>query len=152
MLPLIATQSIPVSLFGAPSALPAASPVTATASSSALSYTGPAQSASASSAVSGLSQISSTGLSGVSSAQAIAPASASAPPAPFADLLTEAVGQVEQYESQAKSAVEGMMSGRGVDVHEAMMAADKAESGFELMLAVRNKALAAYQQVMGMQF
>lgn len=157
MLPLIATQSIPVSLFGAPSALPAASPVTATASSSALSYTGPAQSASASSAVSGLSQISSTGisstgLSGVSSAQAIAPASASAPPAPFADLLTEAVGQVEQYESQAKSAVEGMMSGRGVDVHEAMMVADKAESGFELMLAVRNKALAAYQQVMGMQF
>ena len=44
------------------------------------------------------------------------------------------------------------MSGSGVDVHTAMIATEKAEMGFELVLAVRNKALAAYQQVMGMQF
>lgn len=75
-----------------------------------------------------------------------------AAPAPFADLLTEAVGQVGQLESQARSAVEGLMSGTGVDVHEAMIATEKAEMGFELVLSVRNKALAAYQQVMGMQF
>jgi len=73
-------------------------------------------------------------------------------PAPFADLLTEAVGQVGQLESQARSVVEGLMSGTGVDVHEAMIATEKAEMGFELVLSVRNKALAAYQQVMGMQF
>jgi flagellar hook-basal body complex protein FliE len=75
-----------------------------------------------------------------------------AAPAPFADLLTEAVGQVEQYETQAKAAIEGLMSGRGVDVHEVMIASQKAGMGFELMLSVRNKALAAYQQVMGLQF
>jgi flagellar hook-basal body complex protein FliE len=74
------------------------------------------------------------------------------PPAPFADLLTEAVGQVQHLEQQAKTAIEGLISGRGVDVHEAMIAAQKAGAGFELVLAVRNKALAAYQQVMGMQF
>lgn len=74
------------------------------------------------------------------------------PPAPFADLLTEAVGQVQHLEQQAKSAIEGLISGRGVDVHEAMIASQKAGMGFELVLAVRNKALAAYQQVMGMQF
>jgi len=39
-----------------------------------------------------------------------------------------------------------------VDVHEAMIATQKAGMGFELVLSVRNKALAAYQQVMGMQF
>jgi len=76
----------------------------------------------------------------------------SAPQVPFADLLTESVNKVEQYESQVRSAVEGLMSGRGVDIHEAMIATEKAEMGFELMLAVRNKALAAYQQVMGLQF
>jgi flagellar hook-basal body complex protein FliE len=81
-----------------------------------------------------------------------APVSAGAPPAPFADLLTEAVGQVQQLEQQAKTAIEGLISGRGVDVHEAMIASQKAGMGFELVLAVRNKALAAYQQVMGMQF
>ena len=83
----------------------------------------------------------SAGVSGVASTSA-----------PFADLLTEAVGKVEQYESQAKSAIEGLMSGQGVDVHQAMIATDQAATGFELVLAVRNKALSAYQQVMGLQF
>jgi flagellar hook-basal body complex protein FliE len=83
---------------------------------------------------------------------ASAVAGSGASPAPFADLLTEAVGQVGQLESQARSAVEGLMSGTGVDVHEAMIATEKAEMGFELVLSVRNKALAAYQQMMGMQF
>jgi flagellar hook-basal body complex protein FliE len=72
--------------------------------------------------------------------------------APFADVLTEAVGQVAKLEKQSRAAVEGLMSGKGVDVHEAMIATEKAEMGFDLMLAVRNKALAAYQQVIGMQF
>jgi len=80
------------------------------------------------------------------------PDSATAPPAPFADLLTEAVGEVQHLEQKAKVSIEGLISGRGVDVHEAMIAAQKAGMGFELVLAVRNKALAAYQQVIGMQF
>lgn len=77
---------------------------------------------------------------------------AAAAPAPFADLLTEAVGSVEQLEQQAKVSIEGLISGKGVDVHEAMIAAQKADMGFEMVLSVRNKALSAYQQVMGMQF
>lgn len=72
--------------------------------------------------------------------------------APFADLMTEAVGQVGKLEQRARLTVRGLMSGTGVDVHEAMIATEKADMGFELMLALRNKALAAYQQVMGMQF
>jgi len=44
------------------------------------------------------------------------------------------------------------MTGSGVDVHTAMIAEQKADMAFELALAVRNKAVAAYQQVMGMQF
>jgi flagellar hook-basal body complex protein FliE len=74
------------------------------------------------------------------------------PTAPFADLITEAVGQVEHLEQQAQASIEGLISGNGVDVHEAMIATQKASMGFELMLSVRNKALAAYQQVLGMQF
>jgi flagellar hook-basal body complex protein FliE len=33
-----------------------------------------------------------------------------------------------------------------------MIATEKANLGFEMMLAFRNKAVAAYQQLMGMQF
>jgi flagellar hook-basal body complex protein FliE len=73
-------------------------------------------------------------------------------PAPFSDLLTDAVGEVSQLESQAESAVHGLMTGTGVDVHQAVIAGEKASMAFELALAVRNKAVAAYQQVLGMQF
>jgi flagellar hook-basal body complex protein FliE len=81
-------------------------------------------------------------LTGVSAAQ----------PTPFADLLTDAVGQVNQLENQAHATVQGLMSGSGVDVHQAMIATEKASMAFELALAVRNKAVQAYQQVIGMQF
>jgi flagellar hook-basal body complex protein FliE len=73
-------------------------------------------------------------------------------PTPFSDLLTDAVGQVNQLEAQAHTAVAGLMTGSGVDVHQAMIATEKANMAFELALAVRNKAVQAYQQVIGMQF
>lgn len=73
-------------------------------------------------------------------------------PTPFGNLLTDAVGQVNALESQARAAVDGLMTGSGVDVHQAMIATQKADMAFELVLSVRNKAVQAYQQVMGMQF
>lgn len=78
-------------------------------------------------------------------------ANASAP-APFADLLTDAVGQVNQLETQAHNTVVGLMTGTGVDVHQAMIATEKSSMAFEMALSVRNKAVQAYQQVIGMQF
>jgi flagellar hook-basal body complex protein FliE len=72
--------------------------------------------------------------------------------APFGDLLKDAVDGVDGLEQQASTAVEGLLQGSGVDVHDAMIATQKADMAFELTLAVRNKAVAAYQQVMSMQF
>ena len=72
--------------------------------------------------------------------------------APFADLITGAVGEVSRLEQQANAAVGGLMTGTGVDVHQAMIATQKADMAFELALAVHNKAVQAYQSVMGMQF
>jgi flagellar hook-basal body complex protein FliE len=71
---------------------------------------------------------------------------------PFGDLLTDAVGQVNALEGEARAAVNGLMTGSGMDVHRAMIAAEKASMAFELALAVRNKAVQAYQSVMAMQF
>lgn len=82
------------------------------------------------------------------------PAALAAPAAtaPFSDLLTDAVGQAQTLEDQARAAVTGLMSGSGVDVHQAVLATQKAEMAFELALSVRSKAIQAYQSVMGMQF
>jgi flagellar hook-basal body complex protein FliE len=71
---------------------------------------------------------------------------------PFSDLMTDAVSQVTALDQQAQAAVSGLMTGNGVDVHQAMIATQKADMAFELALAVRNKAVQAYQSVAGMQF
>jgi flagellar hook-basal body complex protein FliE len=71
---------------------------------------------------------------------------------PFGDLLTDAVGEVNRLQDQAGRAVRGLITGTGVDVHQAMIAGEKASMAFDLTLAVRNKAVQAYQQVMSMQF
>ena len=78
--------------------------------------------------------------------------SASKASTPFSSLLTDAVGQVNSLEDQARATVDGLMTGSGVDVHQAMIATQKASMAFELALSVRNKAVQAYQSVMGMQF
>jgi flagellar hook-basal body complex protein FliE len=87
-----------------------------------------------------------------STAAPAASSSSAAGSTPFASLMTDAVGQVSQLEDGARSAITGLMTGTGVDVHQAMIATEKASMGFELALAVRNKAVQAYQQVIGMQF
>lgn len=71
---------------------------------------------------------------------------------PFADLFTDAIGQVNKLEDTAHATVNGLLNGSGVDVHEAMIATQKADMAFELALSVRNKAVQAYQSVVGMQF
>jgi flagellar hook-basal body complex protein FliE len=59
---------------------------------------------------------------------------------------------VGALEDQAHTAVGGLMRGTGVDVHQAVIAMQKVDMAFELALSVRNKAMQAYQSVMGMQF
>jgi flagellar hook-basal body complex protein FliE len=75
-----------------------------------------------------------------------------APETPFADLVKKSIDSEQKLEDDAAATVEGVMRGDGVDVHAAMIATQKANLAFEMALAVRNKAVAAYQQVMQMQF
>ncbi len=82
----------------------------------------------------------------------MASGAATTPATPFADLVQNAVGEVNQLDQQAHAAVTGLMTGSGVDVHQAMIATEKADMAFELTLSVRNKAVQAYQSMMSMQF
>jgi flagellar hook-basal body complex protein FliE len=87
-----------------------------------------------------------------SGATSSVPGSSTIESTPFSGLITDAVGQVNQLEDGARAAMTGLITGTGVDVHQAMIATEKASMAFELALAVRNKAVQAYQQVMSMQF
>jgi flagellar hook-basal body complex protein FliE len=70
----------------------------------------------------------------------------------FLDTLKSAVNQMNDLQSQADSQVAGMLNGDGQDVHSAMIAVEKANLSFELMVQVRNKIVSAYQEVSRMSF
>jgi flagellar hook-basal body complex protein FliE len=70
----------------------------------------------------------------------------------FGKLFKDALGQVDQLQDEAHTAVRSLISGTGVDVHQAMIATEKASMAFDLALAVRNKAIQSYQSIMSMQF
>jgi flagellar hook-basal body complex protein FliE len=70
----------------------------------------------------------------------------------FGAVLREAVSEVDNLHLDAQYKVSGLVEGNGVDVHDAMIAVEKADLSFQLMLQVRNKVVQAYQQIAGMQF
>lgn len=71
---------------------------------------------------------------------------------PFAGVMRAMVEQTTALNHQAEQAVTGVMTGQGGEIHDAMIATQKADMAFELALQVRNKAVGAYQQMMNMQF
>ena len=75
-----------------------------------------------------------------------APSSA---PASFGDALTKLVNSVETSEATANTAVQGMLDGTG-DVHDAMIALQRAELTLQLTVQMRNKLVQAYQDIMRM--
>lgn len=70
----------------------------------------------------------------------------------FMDSLRSAVDQVNQLQSAADTQVASMLNGNGQDVHSAMIAVEKANLTFELMVQVRNKIISAYQEVSRIPF
>ena len=79
-------------------------------------------------------------------------ASSKAADSPFGELLTDVIGKVSELDDQAHNAIKGLLTGSGIDIHQAMIASEKASMAFEMALAVRNKAIQSYQSIMSMQF
>ena len=70
----------------------------------------------------------------------------------FVETLRGAIDQADQLQETADGKVSGLLAGNGMDVHSAMIAVEKADLSFQLMMQVRNKIVAAYQEISRMQF
>jgi flagellar hook-basal body complex protein FliE len=70
----------------------------------------------------------------------------------FADTLRGAMDEMGELSSQADSKVAGVLTGNGAEVHSALIAVEKADLSFQLMMQVRNKIVSAYQEISRMQF
>jgi flagellar hook-basal body complex protein FliE len=72
------------------------------------------------------------------------------PSSGFADAISSAIGNVENAQSQAQSAASSLLINGNGDVHTVALAAQSAELSLELFQQVRNKFVAAYQEIMKM--
>jgi len=82
------------------------------------------------------------------------PASSSAPQEEggFFSSLTNAIEQVEQVHTDAQQQISDLLQGNRQDVHNVMIAVEKADVAFQLMMQVRNKIVSAYQEIERLQF
>jgi flagellar hook-basal body complex protein FliE len=70
----------------------------------------------------------------------------------FAGSLRDAMNEMGHLSSQADTKVASVLEGNGTDVHTALIAVEKADLSFQLMMQVRNKIVSAYQEISRMQF
>jgi flagellar hook-basal body complex protein FliE len=68
----------------------------------------------------------------------------------FGRILKESIEEVNRLQGEADKAIEDLTTGETKNIHETMIAMEKAEASFKLMLQVRNKILDAYHEVMRM--
>jgi len=70
----------------------------------------------------------------------------------FSETLRGAMDQMQQLQGEAESKTAALLQSTGMDVHSAMIAVEKADLSFQLMMQVRNKIVSAYQEISRMQF
>lgn len=69
----------------------------------------------------------------------------------FQEMFENALETVSSAQADADTAVEQVLSGKSQDIHQAMIATQKADLEFQEFMAVKNKLTAAYSTIMGMQ-
>ncbi len=69
----------------------------------------------------------------------------------FAQTMKESILKVNDVQTQADQSIVDLTTGRNTDIHQTMIAVEKAEVTFQLMMQVRNKLISAYEEVSRMQ-
>jgi flagellar hook-basal body complex protein FliE len=90
------------------------------------------------------------GASGVTGATGVTGAS-SASGATFGATMTGAVEGLQQLQSESKTLAVKAVTGDLTDIHDATIAATRAQVTLELVSAVRNKGVDAFNEIMRMQ-
>ena len=71
------------------------------------------------------------------------------PSGSFESVIDDAISKVSQIQNDVEKAVDALATGG--DVTDAVLAIEKADMSFQLMVEIRNKLLATYEEVMKMQ-
>lgn len=74
-----------------------------------------------------------------------------APEIGFKDRFTQVLSDINELQLQSGEMSEKFATGEIEDVHDVMIAAEKASVGLELTIEVRNKLVEAYREIMRTQ-
>jgi len=69
----------------------------------------------------------------------------------FSDVLSNAIQGVDGTIKASNHKVEQFVAGETDNIHDVMIAMQRAKMSFDMMVEVRNKAIQAYQQISRMQ-
>lgn len=69
----------------------------------------------------------------------------------FANYLKQSIDKVNALQMEADKAAQDLLTGKEVNLHQVMIAMEKANISFQLMVQVRNKVIDAYREMMRMQ-
>ncbi|NWF90392.1 MAG: flagellar hook-basal body complex protein FliE [Ignavibacteriaceae bacterium] len=65
----------------------------------------------------------------------------------FGNILTEFIGDVNQSQFDAASITKNFINGENVEIHEVMIAGEKAKTSLELLMEIRNKTVDMYKEL-----
>lgn len=66
----------------------------------------------------------------------------------FQEMLVQSLEKVNRMQLESNQAIEALAAGRSDRIHETMIAMEKANISFTLMMQVRNKIIDAYNEIM----
>lgn len=70
---------------------------------------------------------------------------------PFSDQLKDAIADINKLQVNADEKIAEVQLGNTANIHEAVVALEKADISFRAMMQVRNKIMDAYQEIMRIQ-
>ena len=70
---------------------------------------------------------------------------------PFADLVKGLVQDTNRQQAQSEDGVRQLVTGETDSIHEVVLTTSRADLAFRLMMEIRNRLIASYQEVMRMQ-
>lgn len=69
----------------------------------------------------------------------------------FANYLKDALTKVSDLEKQSTALTEAFAAGKTDNIHQVMIAAEKADIALQFTMQIRNKIMDAYNEIMRMQ-
>ena len=69
----------------------------------------------------------------------------------FSEMLKGSIDKVNTLQKESDQAVQDLLSGKDQNLHQVMIAVEKANLSFQLMMQVKNKIVGAYEEMMRTQ-